>query len=102
MPKRSIARHYSHPFLASLAATLLLVLCGAAGAQTLSNAERDAAEQRRIQEREARQREARQREARQREQQEKARDIRLAAAVRPKPPSAQALFASPMMLRKPS
>jgi hemolysin activation/secretion protein len=92
MPKRSIARHYSHPFLASLAATLLLVLCGAAGAQTLSNAERDAAEQRRIQEREARQR----------EQQEKARDIRLAAAVRPKPPSAQALFASPMMLRKPS
>jgi uncharacterized protein YlxW (UPF0749 family) len=67
MPERSIARHYSYPLRTALAATLLLMLCGAAVAQTPSNAERDAAEQRRIQEREAQLR----------EQQEKARDIRL-------------------------
>jgi hemolysin activation/secretion protein len=65
MSDQSPAIHYPYPQRSRLTAILLLGLCGIAGAQT--NAERDAAEQRRIQEREVQLR----------EQQEKARDVRL-------------------------
>jgi hemolysin activation/secretion protein len=69
MSDPSPAIHRSHPLRSTLTAVLLTALYGAAGAQTLTNAERDAAEQRRIQERDAQLR----------EQQEKARDVRLNA-----------------------
>jgi hemolysin activation/secretion protein len=61
-----VTRH-SHPLRTKLTAALLFTVVFSAGAQALTNAERDAAEQRRIQEREAQLR----------EQQEKARDVRL-------------------------
>jgi hemolysin activation/secretion protein len=75
MSDQSPAIHRPHPFRSPLAAVLLIALFGAASAQTLTNAERDAAEQRRIQEREAQLR----------DQQEKTRDVRLNA------PAVQAL-----------
>lgn len=67
MPDQKTAIHCPYPLRSTLTAVLLIALFGAASAQTLTNAERDAAEQRRIQEREAQLR----------EQQEKARDVRL-------------------------
>lgn len=67
MSAPSPAAHCPFPLRYTLTAALLFALLGTSSAQTLSNAERDAAEQRRIQEREAQLR----------EQQEKARDVRL-------------------------
>lgn len=67
MPDPSPAAHCPYPLRSTLTTVLLLALFGASSAQTLTNAERDAAEQRRIQEREAQLR----------EQQEKTRDVRL-------------------------
>jgi hemolysin activation/secretion protein len=74
MSDPSPAIHCPYPLRSTLTTVLLLALLGASSAQTLTNAERDAAEQRRIQERETQLR----------EQQEKARDVRLNA------PTAQA------------
>jgi hemolysin activation/secretion protein len=67
MSAQSPATHRLHPRRTTLTAVLLFAVVLSAGSQTLTNAERDAAEQRRIQEREAQLR----------EQQEKARDVRL-------------------------
>lgn len=74
MSDPSPATRCHFPLRSPLTVAVLFAVLGAPSAQTLTNAERDAAEQRRIQERETQLR----------EQQEKARDVRLTA------PTAQA------------
>lgn len=69
MSDPSPAARCPFPLRSPLTAAVLFAVLGAPSAQTLTNAERDAAEQRRIQERETQLR----------EQQEKARDVRLTA-----------------------
>jgi hemolysin activation/secretion protein len=60
MPERSIACHSTYSFPTSLATCLLLGVLASAQAQTQTDSQRDAAEQRRIQEREAQLREQQQ------------------------------------------
>lgn len=69
MSDPSPATRCHFPLRSPLTVAVLFAVLGAPSAQTLTNAERDAAEQRRIQERETQLR----------EQQEKARDVRLTA-----------------------
>lgn len=71
MSDRNPAAHCPHPLRAMFAAVFLTAIAGLAAAQTPTDAQRDAAEQRRIQEREAQLR----------DQQQKAPDARLSAPV---------------------
>lgn len=71
MTERSIAHRHPYPLRSTLTGFLLFSVVAGAGAQALTNAQRDAAEQRRIQERDAQLR----------EQQEKSSDVRLKPAA---------------------
>lgn len=73
MSDQSPAIHCPYPFCSTLLALLLGVVTSVASAQTQTNAQRDAAEQRRIQERDAQLR----------DQQDKANDVRLSAPTTP-------------------
>ena len=75
MTERSIAHRHPYPLRSTLTGFLLFSVVAVAGAQALTNAQRDAAEQRRIQERDAQLR----------EQQEKSSDVRLKPAAQNEP-----------------